>query len=254
MNTKMKVLSLALVGLAGFAGSAMADCPGGPTTAEGGAWTSKVNLPDATSSPLAIVAGGLDGSACKLTAAISDSVAAAASVRYTNASAEPKYRFQFLVDTTALSAFDATDAVTVFQAPAGTAANGFNRILRVNIVAGPSGAKRVRFIAQCGSAATHLCAKTYTTDLINGVNRIEGNLVVGAGAAGSLNVWINAPAGTTEPAASDSIANLDNAAWGGVAAASLGLAAPSQTFANTHHGQVVGFDTFDSRRVTYIGH
>ena len=59
MNAKMKVLSIALVGLCGFAGSAMAACPAGPTTAEGGAWTSKAVLPPSTSA-LAIATPGLD--------------------------------------------------------------------------------------------------------------------------------------------------------------------------------------------------
>ena len=253
MNAKMKVLSLALVGLCGYAGSALAVCPAGPTIAEGGAWTSKINLPDATSSPLAIATPGLDASACKLTASLAPSVAAAAVVRYANAASEPSYRFQFLVDTTALSAYNATDSVVAFQAPATTVANGFNRLLRVSIVAGPAGATRVRFVAQCGSG-TFLCAQTYATNLVAGVNRIEGNLQVGAGAAGSLKYWVNVAAGTTEPAVSGTIASLDNAAWGGVSAASLGLAAPSQTFADTHANQLVGFDTFDSRRQTYIGY
>ena len=56
MNTKMKVLSLALVGLAGFAGSAMAACPNGPTVAEGRAWSSKTVLP-ATSALSNVVDG-----------------------------------------------------------------------------------------------------------------------------------------------------------------------------------------------------
>ncbi|GAA0705842.1 hypothetical protein [Dokdonella soli] len=253
MNTKMKVLSLALIGLCGFAGSAMAACPAGPTTAQGGAWTSAIQLPDATSSPLAIVAGGLDGSACKLTSALAPTTSASAAVRYTHAASEPSYRFQFLVDPSAFSAFNATDSVVIFQAPATTAANGFNRLLRVSLVAGPAGAKRVRFIAQCGSAG-FLCAQSFATDLLPGVNRIEGKLTVGAGAAGSFTYWVNAAAGTTEPAASGTIANLNNAAWGGVSAASLGLAAPTQTFADTHGNQIAGFDAFDSRRQTYIGH
>jgi hypothetical protein len=41
MNTKMKVLSLALIGAFGYVGSAAAGtCPAGPTVPEGGAWTS----------------------------------------------------------------------------------------------------------------------------------------------------------------------------------------------------------------------
>lgn len=252
MNAKMKVLSLALVGMFGYVGSAMAACPTGPTTAEGGAWTSKTVLPPSTSN-LAISTPGLASTECALDSSLGQSISAAATVRYDHAASEPAYRFQFLIDTTALSNFSATDNVALFQAPATTSANGFNRLLRVSLVAGPGGAKRVRFIAQCGTAPFS-CNQTYTTDLINGVNRIEGKLSVGAGSAGSLTYWVNAAAGTSEPAASGTIANLDNAAWGGVSAAALGLAAPSSAFKNAHNGQVVKFDQFDSRRSTYIGY
>lgn len=253
MNAKMKVLSLALVGLSAYAGSALAVCPAGPTTADGGAWTSASILPPSTSA-VVIATPGLDGSECKLNTSLGPSTTASAFVRYTNAASEPSYRFQFLVDTTALSSFSSTDNVVVFQAPATTTANGFNRLLRVSLVAGPAGAKRIRFIAQCGTAATFLCAQTYATDLVAGVNRIEGNLQVGAAGAGSLTYWVNAAAGTTEPASSGSIASLDNTAWGGVSAANLGLSAPSAAFKANHATQIVGFDTFDSRRQTYIGY
>ena len=126
MNTKMKILSLAIVGLVGFAGSAFAVCPAGPTTAEGGAWTSKVELPDHTSSPLTIVPTGLDSSSCHLTSALqAGNTAAASTVRFTHAASEPNYRAQFLVDNTALSAFnDTTESVVLFQSPATTAAGG----------------------------------------------------------------------------------------------------------------------------------
>jgi len=254
MNTKMKVLSLALVGLCGFAGSAMAACPAGPTTANGGAWTSATQLPDATSSPLTITTPGLDATECKLTASLpANDTAAAATVRYNHAASEPSYRAQFLIDTTALSAFnDTTESVAVFQAPATTANAGYNRLLRVVLVAGPSGAKRVRFIAQKGAGGPTV-GQTFATDLIAGVNRIEVNLQVGAAAAGNLKYWVNAPAGTTEPAFSGQIQNLDNAAWGGVSAAQLGLTAPTAAFSASHGAQAVGFDRFDSRRQTYIG-
>jgi len=251
MNAKMKVLSLALVGMFGYVGGAIAACPAGPTTAEGGAWTSKAVLPPSTSA-LTIANPGLDGSECRLDSSLGPATTASAFVRYNHAASEPSYRFQFLVDTSALSSFSATDNVVVFQAPATNTANGFNRVLRVMLVAGPAGAKRIRFIAQCG-AGTFTCAQTFATDLVNGVNRIEGKLSVGAGAAGSLTYWVNAASGTTEPAASGNIANLDNAAWGGVSAAVLGLTTPSAAFKGSHATQVVKFDRFDSRRQTYIG-
>lgn len=250
MNTKMKVLSLAVVGLFGFAGAAMAACPSGPTTAEGGAWTSKTTLGGGV---VAIGTPGLASTECLMESTLAASLTSSASVRYNHAASEPAYRFQFLVDTTALSSFLTTDNVVAFQAPATTTANGFNRLLRVSIVAGPAGAKRVRFIAQCSTGGFQ-CGQTYSTDLVAGVNRIEGKLTVGAGAAGQLTYWVNAASGTTEPAASGTIANLDNAAWGGVSAASMGLTAPSSTFKNGHAGQVVKFDQFDSRRQTYIGY
>lgn len=250
MNTKMKVLSLAVVGLFGFAGATMAACPAGPTTAEGGAWTSKAALGGGV---VAVATPGLASTECLLQSSLGASLSSSASVRYNHAASEPSYRFQFLVDTNALSAFGTTDNVVVFQGPATTAANGFNRLLRVSLVAGPAGAKRVRFLAQCNTGG-FVCGQTFATDLVAGVNRIEGKLTVGAGAAGQLTYWVNAAAGTTEPAASGTIANLDNAAWGGVSAASLGLTAPSANFKNAHAGQVVGFDQFDSRRQTYIGY
>ncbi len=252
MNAKMKVLSLALVGMFGYVGSAMAACPTGPTTAEGGAWTSKSVLPPSTSS-LTITTPGLATTECALSSSLGPALTASSFVRYNHAASEPAYRFQFLIDTTGLTNFSTTDNVVLFQAPATTTANGFNRLLRVSLVAGPAGAKRVRFIAQCGSGG-FTCTQTYATDLINGVNRIEGKLSVGAGSAGSLTYWVNAAAGTSEPAASGTIANLDNAAWGGVSAASLGLTVPSASFKNSHASQVVKFDQFDSRRSTYIGY
>lgn len=255
MNTKMKVLSLALVGLCGFAGSAFAACPAGPTTADGGAWTTASQLPSAAGSPLAIVPGGLDGSECKLTAALqANSTSAASFVRYAHAASEPKYRFQFLVDTTNLTGFSASANVALLTAPSSAVANGFNRLLRVTLVpGGAAGTHRVRFIAQTG-AGSFSVGQTSPTDLTPGVHRVEGNLVVGAGATGQLTYWIDAGAGTTEPAFTGQLTNLANDAWGGVSAVTLGLSAPAVAYVSTHGGEVVGFDAFDSRRNTYIGH
>lgn len=250
MNAKMKVLSLALVGLCGFAGSAMAVCPGGPTTAEGGAWTSKSVLPPSTSA-VTVTTPGLDSSECKMTASLGPTITAQALVRDDTPNAEPRYRFQFLVDNTALTSFSAQDNVVVFQTPATTTANGLSRALRVLMVAGPAGAKRVRFQVSCDTGPTFLCAQTFATDLLPGVNRVEGDLVIGA--AGSLKVWVNAAAGTVEPAANLTIASGNTTPWGGVDAAQMGLVAPSAAYKINHASQAAGFDTFDSRRSTYIG-
>ena len=78
MNTKMKVLSLALLGLVGYAGSAAAGCPGSPVPP----WTTETEL--GTGSAFAIVAGGLDSSACSATSTLG-----ASSVTMTLAAADP---------------------------------------------------------------------------------------------------------------------------------------------------------------------
>ena len=84
---------------------------------------------------------------------------------------------------------------------------------------------------------------------------MEGYLKVGAGSDGSFEYWINAPAGTgTAPASTGEIPGLDNAAWVGVDRVIMGQSAPSGAYAIAHAGQGIGFDTFDSRRSTYIGH
>lgn len=251
MNAKMKVLSLALVGLCGYAGSALAACPAGPTTADGGAWTSATQLPSPAASPLAIATPGLDTSECKLTATLSNSTSAASFVRYTHAASEPNYRFQFMIDTTNLNTFSASSSVVALQAASSGVANGFNRLLRVTLVPGAAAnTLRVRFIATTGTGS-FTSAQSSPVDLTPGVHRVEGKLTVGA--TGGLNYWIDVPAGTTEPAATGSLGPFDNSVYAGVSAVNLGLSVPTAGYVGAHAGQVVGFDTFDSRRSTYIG-
>ena len=101
INTKMKLLALGLLGLGGFAvaGSAAAACPTTPD-----AWTSNT----ATQGTLSVVAGGYDGSSCKLSASLNQNslLFAKAFVTDTSPSDEPHYRAQFLVDTTEMSAMN----------------------------------------------------------------------------------------------------------------------------------------------------
>ena len=94
-NTKMKLLSLAILGLGGIAlasSAAAQTCPSTPA-----AWTSNT----ATQGTLSVVAGGYDGSSCKLSASLNQNslLFAKAFVTDTSPSDEPHYRAQFLVDT-----------------------------------------------------------------------------------------------------------------------------------------------------------
>jgi len=244
MNAKMKVLALALIGLAGYAGSAVAGCPSSPVPP----WTSVTAL---SGSAFAIAAGGLDGSACKATASIGQSLGAIASVTDDTPNAEPRYRFQFLIDPDAFGSFGGTDFVTIFRANSTTAANGTQNVLTVSLVPGPAGVKRVRFNAACPADAnpSFHCAVSDTTDLPAGMSRIEVDLQ-----QTTLNYWINAASGTTESPATGNIPlGSGTTAWGGVDKGIMGLSGSSSAFKNAHHDQAVGFDTFDSRRTTYIG-
>lgn len=247
MNTKMKVLSLALVGLAGFAGSAMAACPAGPAIADGGAWTSKTTL---SGGALAISTPGLDSSDCKLDSSLGNSFASIATVQDDSPSAEPRYRFQFLINADATGAFSFTDGVQAFTASAATAVNGRRELVTVQVTPGNGGAKQLTFVVSCDNAATQYRCLLTTADLPAGMNRVEGDLTVGA--TGGLKYWLNAPAGTTEPTPTGSL-TVNNTAWGGVDTAVLGLSAPSPAYKTAHANQIVSFDRFDSRRTTYIG-
>lgn len=251
MNTKMKTLSLAVLGLVGFAaaGSAMAQCPttlnppwnGGVTATAGGSASS--------------VTTGLDGSACKLQTRLGNSFNSQATVTDNTPSNETRYRFQFLVDPDALGTYANQDSVTVFSAnsaDAFPASGGSRQILKVVLSAAGSGNKRLTFIAACNNPASSYRCIANSPNLTAGVNRIEVDLTVGASA--SAKYWLNAAVGTTEPAETGTVTLTNgNAGWVGVNQAVLGLAAPSPTWKNSHNGKNVFFDTFDSRRQTYIG-
>jgi hypothetical protein len=244
MNTKMKVLSLALLGLVGYAGSAAAGCPSSPSPP----WASVAQL---SGGVVSISAPGLDASACHMDASLGASFASLATVIDTTPANEPRYRFQFLINADGTGSFGATDAVNIFSANAAAPANGRAAILQMGIVPGAGGTKRLVFVASCAGGANFRCA-TQTADLTAGVHRVEVDLQIGAGT--TLNYWLD-QTGTTEPPATGTIAVTGgNADWaGGVDTATMGLGGPSPSFKNTHAGQPVSFDTFDSRRNTYIG-
>ena len=245
MNAKMNLLALALLGLAGYAGSAVAGCPSSPVPP----WSAAAQL---SGGVVAISAGGLDSSACKMDASLGGSFSSLATVIDNTPSAEQRYRFQFLVNPDATGTFGNTDAVQIFSANAAAAANGRTPILQLALTPGSSGAKRISLIASCDGGSNFRCS-AQTADLPAGVSRFEVDLQIGA--AGSVSYWLNAAQGTTEPAPTGTVTVTGgNNSWnGGVDSGVMGLGAPTPNFKNNHAGQIVSFDTFDSRRSTYIG-
>jgi hypothetical protein len=164
---------------------------------------------------------------------------------------EARYRFQVLVNADGTGTFGVADAVSVLSANAAAAANGRVPILQLALVPGAAGAKRIAFVASCAGGASFRCSGQ-TADLPAGVNRVEVDLTVGASA--TLKYWLNAAPGTSEPAETGTVAITGgNADWVGVDKGVVGLGSPSPAFKNAHAGQAVSFDTFDSRRSTYIG-
>jgi hypothetical protein len=247
ISAKMKLLSLAILGLGGMAmaGSAAAACPTSPVPP----WSSQHAV---NTGSLAISATGLDGSSCKLDAKIAGlGLLSAAYVQDDSPSAEPHYRAQFLVDTSNLTNFSFGDTFVLFSAKSTGIVNSNNQLVRVTITAPglAGGAPVVSFASACTTAQFGLCS-VGSLSLPSGVNRIEIEWIKGSGADGVARVWLN---NTNEASPNLAVSNLVNAAFVGVDSAALGIASPTNSFMTAHANQLVSVDTFDSRRSTFIG-
>ncbi|MGN6518516.1 MAG: hypothetical protein ACTHK2_03725 [Dokdonella sp.] len=242
MNTKMKVLSLALVGLCGFAGSAIAACPAGPTTAEGGAWNASSHL----NGTLAISTPGLDGTECKLDAQLTvNGPGGSAFVRDNSPATEPRYRAQFVINTDSITALNSIQSSQVFSATTDTAVSGVSQLVRLNIFGNLAGSQKLLgIVTACTGQPSNICSDT--VPLAAGNNTVE---IDWDKAAGSLKVWVN---NNVEATPSKTI-TANNAAWSGVDFATLGLSSASAGFRGVALNKIVSFDRFDSRRQTFIG-
>jgi len=241
MNTKMKVLSLALIGAFGYVGAATAACPAGPTTAEGGAWSSKSTLGGA----LAISTPGFDGTECKLDASITiNGPNMNAFVRDDTPSAEPRYRAQFSVDADQVSGLTSIQSVKVFSANSESTGG---ELVRFNVLGNFAGTQTVLGIAAyCPGEVGDICSDSAI--LSAGVNKVE---IDWDSASNSLKIWVNS---NSEAAVTKTISTNVSSASTGVDFAVLGLAAPSAGFRANQLNKIISFDSFDSRRQTFIGY
>ena len=242
MNTKMKTLSMAVLGLVGFAaaGAAMAQtCP----TSLSPPWSSTSSLGGSLSS----VAGGLDGSNCKLAASITiNGPGVNAFVRDNTPANEQRYRAQFIINADALGAVTSIQSAKIFGGSTDTPANGVTDNIRMSLFGNLAGTTKILGVTTpCAGQAGNICSAT--TPLVAGNNTIEVDWVKGA--AGTLKVWVNSNAEASQTLTLTG----DSSAWGGVDFATLGLSTPSPGFRSGHLNQVVNFDRFDSRRQTFIG-
>lgn len=236
MNTKMKVLSLALLGLVGYAGSAAAGCPASPVPP----WS--VNAP--FQGTTAIVAGGLDGSACRLDSAISAGASgfASAQVQDDTPAAEPRYRASFMINVDPLTAPTLTTVANVFSATSAVTGGGIN----LAIFGDGAGAWRLSYVLVDANNPSGFFAGS--VPLTAGSKHVEIDLPVSA--ASTFQLWME---NNVEASPDITQANINNSSVVGIDSAFLGLAAPSDSFATTYAGVAAQFDAFDSRRQTFVG-
>jgi len=253
----MKSLSLAVLGLVGFgmASSASAVCPYPFNVAGGGAWS----LQTTNNATLAAASPGLDASNCKMTAYINagSGPLATGAVIDTSPTAEASYHFRFYIDTTTLGTMANLTSVQVFAANSAvnfpiTGNNQTLALMRIGL-AGTGAATNLVAVSACNNGTNFRC--TGSVALSPGVHWIEGHLTFGNPAI--TNIWVDKASITndTTPAPDITLGNFDNSEWGGVETVALGLGGTSPNFRANLSGptHTVGFDSFDSRRQTFIG-
>jgi hypothetical protein len=232
----MKVLALALLGLAGYAGSAAASCPSSPVPP----WTLNQPFQGTT----AIVAGGLDGSACRLDSAISAGAQgfANAQVEDDTPTNEPRYRAQFMINAAPLASPTLTTVANVFSATGG-AGTGIN----MAIFGDGAGGWRISYIIADANDPSGFHSGSVPLP-VDAAKHVEFDLDV---TNGTFKLWLE---NNNEASADINDSGLNTATpIGGIESAFLGLAAPSDAFVSTYAGTAAQFDRFDSRRSTFIG-
>ena len=252
---KMKSLAVAVLGLAGFAGSAMAVCPAGASIANGGAWTSNT----VTQAVQAIVAGGLGvpATACKLQVALNATAPGFAKSVVTDTSPvdEPRYRARFYIDTTELTGLtNVLRSVQVFNASATTGpANLSGEEVSINLN-GATGAPTVVFTIADSTQGSGFRVVPVALPVAAGSNRIEFDLQQGSNS--TFSYWVEngttASAGAANP--TGTVTGINNTGWSGVTQVSLGEFSANTGFRNNYNATThLYFDEFDSRRQTFIG-
>lgn len=247
MNIKMKTLSLAVLGLTGFAiaGSASAACVAGNLSA----WSAT----QATGGTVTVVSGGLNTppSECRINTALTTPVGgASAFVRDDTPANESRYRAQFLVNVDALSGINSTQVVKLLSVTTSAPSQSVPEVVVITLFGNATGTTKVLGISTVDTASAGTGYRKSTTAPLTGLSgtiRVEIDYVKGA--AGGLKLWVN---NTTEGTPTSNIA-ANNNAWGGVDTAALGLSSASPGYRAAHLNKIIQFDQFDSRRQTFIG-
>lgn len=238
MTAKTKVLSLALLGLAGFgfAGSALAGCPASPVPP----WTAVFQLGGTAT----ITAGGYAGTPCRLDAALTGDITSIAAVEDDSPSAEPRYRVQFIIDADNLTNLGVVDAVGVFSAQQ---AGGLTSPITLGVVGDGVGGLGITYVVQ--NPADPSGVSSGYQALTAGPNYVEFDYDTGAvSGTPHFSLWVNNNVEATPTVSVTTFSNTQT-----IDTAFLGLANAFPGFVTNQNGHTVGLDQFDSRRATFMG-
>ena len=238
MTAKTKVLSLALLGLAGFgfAGSALAGCPASPVPP----WSGILQI----GGTAVITAGGYAGTPCRLDAALTGDITSQAFVRDDSPAAEPRYRVQFIVDADNLTNLGVVDFATIFNAVQDGA---LVPPVTLGIVGDGAGGHGLTYAVQNPSDGSGVTSGGVL--LASGPNYVEFDYDTGAvSGTPHFSLWVNNNVEGSPTFSAPAFSGTQT-----IDTAYLGLGAATNTFLAGQSGVTVGLDQFDSRRQTFIG-
>lgn len=247
ISTKMKLLSLAILGLGGIAlaGSAAAQsCPSTPD-----AWSSSNVGGNGT---MTIGSPGMNSTNCKLELTIGTLPNTRALVTDNSPSNEPRYRARFYLDLSgAVSSLTVPNQqVLIFSSLADNGPPTVNTSELYMTLLGSGSGPAVRMYVANGTSY-----KIVTVPLPSSSNnqyRIEIDLSQGTG-SNNFRYWVTDAAATTNDTSPTGTESVDNTGWSGVTMTNLGLFTTSAAFRTAVSGKTIAFDEFDSRRQTFIG-
>lgn len=254
---KIKLLTLALLGLAG---NAMALCPTAITTAEGGAWSAKSTTGGTT---LGVVEAHAANGTCSLQAALKSTAEGGSSIQKalvtdTTPNDEMRYRVRFYIDTSELTGLTSLlKQVKLFNASALTSPSADLSGEEITIsLNGNGGAPNLVFTIADASQGSGFSQKNVPLPVPAGLNVVEFDWNPSS-TTDAFRCWVKDPNVTyteNDVTSACSITTLDNTGWSGVTQANMGMFVSNNSWRSSYSNSMhLYFDAFDSRRQTFIG-
>lgn len=239
-----------LIGALFASGASFAQCD--ITNAES-AWD---NVREDVATQMDVVGPGMDSTTCQLTVNSTASNADRARVQDRSPNCESSFRAHFLLDVDALGVLAANERTKAFNAQCITAQNGgavdCNGIgaIQLRLQGDGSGNNILRsFVADENEPDLRT---RFDVPLTSGENSVELQWIRASSAAASdgvLRVWF--PGNTVEANPSFEVTNVDNFGYC-IDQVNLGLIKATNAWTANKAGVNIGFDEYESRRVSAI--